>query len=156
MWESCSRPGYETAKVAKSVWGLFKNSFLCYHFPAKVAKSVWGLFENTPPGILQRIQRIHRKRNIRSRTDPGFPAPGARITVVYTNSLKLYNIISLSSCCLPLVLVFELLDRAGQRLRRNTHTETKALFKVPRWTCCIYTYNYICISIYIYRYFLFI
>ena len=33
---------------------------------------------------------FRRKRNIRSRTDPGFPAPGARITVVYTNSLKLY------------------------------------------------------------------
>ena len=32
---------------------------------------------------------LQRKRNIRSRTDPGFPTPGARITVVYTNSLKL-------------------------------------------------------------------
>ena len=32
---------------------------------------------------------IHRKRNIQSRTDPGFPTPGARMTVVYTNSLKL-------------------------------------------------------------------
>ena len=32
-----------------------------------------------------------------------------------------YHIISLSFCCLPLVLVFELLDRAGQRLRRSTH-----------------------------------
>ena len=32
---------------------------------------------------------FRRKRNIRSRTDPGFPTPGARMTVVYTNSLKL-------------------------------------------------------------------
>ena len=31
---------------------------------------------------------IHRKRNIRCGTDPGFPTPGARMTVVYTNSLK--------------------------------------------------------------------
>ena len=35
------------------------------------------------------LHRICRKRNIRSRTDPGFPTPGARITVVYTNSLKI-------------------------------------------------------------------
>ena len=34
---------------------------------------------------------FHRKCNIRSRTDPGFPTPGARMTVVYTNSLKLYD-----------------------------------------------------------------
>ena len=65
------------------------------HFPARSAEilelsSIFG-----PPGILQRIhriqriQRIHRiqrKRNIRSRTDPGLPAPGARITVVYTQT----------------------------------------------------------------------
>ena len=38
---------------------------------------------------IQRIQRIHRKRNIRCETDPGFPTPGLRMTVVYTNSLKL-------------------------------------------------------------------
>ena len=29
------------------------------------------------------------KRNMRCRTDPGFPTPGVRMTVVYTNSLKL-------------------------------------------------------------------
>ena len=39
-----------------------------------------------------------RKRNIRSRTDPGFPTPGARMTVVYTNSLKLFIIIYLFPC----------------------------------------------------------
>ena len=38
------------------------------------------------------FHRIRRKRNIRSRTDPGFPTPGARIMVVYTNSLKLFII----------------------------------------------------------------
>ena len=62
------------------------------HFPAKctkimVEKSVWK-----PHRILLRIYpiyRIQRKRNIRCGTDPGFPTPGARITVVYTNSLKL-------------------------------------------------------------------
>ena len=37
------------------------------------------------------FHRIRRKRNIRSRTDPGFPTPGARMTVVYTNSLKLVS-----------------------------------------------------------------
>ena len=45
-----------------------------------------------PPGTLNRIHRIHRihrKRNIRCGTDPGFPTPGVRMTVVYTNSLKL-------------------------------------------------------------------
>ena len=35
---------------------------------------------------------FRRKRNIRSRTDPGFPTPGARMTVVYTNSLKLIQV----------------------------------------------------------------
>ena len=39
-----------------------------------------------PHGILN---RIHPKRNIRCETDPGFPTPGVRMTVVYTNSLKL-------------------------------------------------------------------
>ena len=61
------------------------------HFPAKSAEilelsSIFG-----PPGILrriQRIQRIQRKRDTASRTDPGFPTPGSRMTVVYTNSLK--------------------------------------------------------------------
>ena len=46
-----------------------------------------------PPGTLNRIHRIHRihrKRNIRCGTDPGFPTPGVRMTVVYTNSLKLF------------------------------------------------------------------
>ena len=44
-----------------------------------------------PPGTLQRIQQIHRiqrKRATASRMDPGFPTPGSRMTVVYTNSLK--------------------------------------------------------------------
>ena len=38
--------------------------------------------------ILHRIHRIHRKRNIRSRTVLGFIMSGARITVVYTKFLK--------------------------------------------------------------------
>ena len=43
---------------------------------------------------------FRRKRNIRSRTDPGFPTPGARMTVVYTNSLKLNKVcLSLFKCC---------------------------------------------------------
>ena len=58
------------------------------HFPAKVAKSDWVLFKIKPPGVLKRIHRIHRKRNTPCRTDPGFPTPGGRMTVVYTNSLK--------------------------------------------------------------------
>ena len=62
------------------------------HFLAQSAKiavlySFFGL-----PGILQRIQRIQRKRNMPGRTDPGFPTPGAKMTVVYTNSLKLYTV----------------------------------------------------------------
>ena len=46
--------------------------------------------KNEPHGTLKRLKR---KRNIRSRTDPGFPTPGARMTVVYTNSLKWSKII---------------------------------------------------------------
>ena len=65
------------------------------HFPAKNAKIavLYSLFE--PPGILnrikmiQRIQLIYRKCSTAGRTDPGFPTPGSRMTVVYTNSLKL-------------------------------------------------------------------
>ena len=34
------------------------------------------------------VQRIYRKRIQLCRTDPGFPTPGGRMTVVYTNSLK--------------------------------------------------------------------
>ena len=61
------------------------------HFPAKCAKIIVNSSKNEPPGTLKRIYRyyrIHRKRNMRGGTDPGFPTPGARITVVYTNSLK--------------------------------------------------------------------
>ena len=56
--------------------------------PKTTVKTV--VFE--PHGILKpiyRIYRIPRKRNIWCRTDPGFPTPGVRMTVVYTNSLKL-------------------------------------------------------------------
>ena len=68
------------------------------HFPAKNAKIavLYSLF--VPPGILnrikmiQRIQRIQLKCNTAGRTDPGFPTPGGRMTVVYTNSLKLGQI----------------------------------------------------------------
>ena len=51
-----------------------------------VKNSVWE-----PHGVLKRIKR---KRDIRCGTDPGFPTPGARITVVYTNSLKWYHMMS--------------------------------------------------------------
>ena len=57
-------------------------------FPQNGPKTLSFHSKNEPHGILHRIQRIQRKRNIRSRTDPGFPTPGARMTVVYTNSLK--------------------------------------------------------------------
>ena len=72
------------------------------HFPANLSKNLIFHSNYEPHGILQRIcricriQRIQRKRNIRSRTDPGFPTPGARITVVYTNSLKLLIV---NYCC---------------------------------------------------------
>ena len=62
------------------------------HFPAKLSKNIIFHSKNEPHGILSRLNRLNRlkrKRNIRSRTDPGFPTPGARMTVVYTNSLKL-------------------------------------------------------------------
>ena len=63
------------------------------HFPANLWKT--NIFHSNyePHGNLHRIhwiQRIRRKCNIWSRTDPGFPTPGARMTVVYTNSLKLW------------------------------------------------------------------
>ena len=53
--------------------------------PKTIVKTM--VFE--PHGILKPIYRIPRKRNIWCRTDPGFPTPGVRMTVVYTNSLKL-------------------------------------------------------------------
>ena len=64
------------------------------HFPAKFAKNLIFNSKNEPLGTLKRLKRLkrlhrlHRFRNIRCGTDPGFPAPGARITVVYTNSLN--------------------------------------------------------------------
>ena len=60
--------------------------------PGKSAKIIIKTSIWEPHGILKRMtrmKRIHRKRNIRCRTDPAFPTPGVRITVVYTNSLKL-------------------------------------------------------------------
>ena len=60
-------------------------------FSHKITTTCCFHSKNEPHGILKRIYRLKRKRNIRSRTDPGFPTPGARMTVVYTNSLKLIN-----------------------------------------------------------------
>ena len=51
-------------------------------FSRKIVKKLYFQNKNEPQGILNRIRRIHRKRNIQSRTDPGFPTPGARMTVV--------------------------------------------------------------------------
>ena len=81
--------------VLGASWGSW--SFQCnvgFIFPKKGPGVLFFHNHRRPLGILKRIhriQRIHRKRNIRSRTDPGFPTPGARITVVYTNSLKLFS-----------------------------------------------------------------
>ena len=58
------------------------------HFPANLFKNLIFHSKNKPHGILQRICRscrLKRKRDIWSKTDPGFPTPGARMTVVYTN-----------------------------------------------------------------------
>ena len=66
------------------------------HFPAKLWKQIIFHSKNESHGTLKRLNRLKRKCNIRSRTDPGFPTPGARMTVVYTNSLKLLIIISQS------------------------------------------------------------
>ena len=57
-------------------------------FPQNCKKHIVFHNKNEPHGILHRIYRIQRKRNMRCGTDPGFPTPGARMTVVYTNSLK--------------------------------------------------------------------
>ena len=57
------------------------------HFPAKCVKFIELSLPNGPPGILRRIHRIRRKRIQPCRTDPGFPTPGGRMTVVYPNSL---------------------------------------------------------------------
>ena len=59
------------------------------YFPAKCAKTARGVLQNERLGVLQRIQRIQRKRIQACRTDPRFPTPGGRMTVIYTNSLKL-------------------------------------------------------------------
>ena len=61
--------------------------------PAKTAEINILSFILWPHGTPKRIQPIHRiprKRNMRCGTDPGFPTPGARMMVVYTNSFKLY------------------------------------------------------------------
>merc|ERR1712177_35429 len=57
--------------------------------PAKSAKIIVKQKGFEPPGVLNSFRWIHRKRNIPCGTDPGFPTPGVRMTVVYTNSLKL-------------------------------------------------------------------
>ena len=57
--------------------------------PAKSAKSIVKQGTSAPHGVLCRFYRLQRFRNIWCRTDPRFPAPGGRMTVVYTNSLKL-------------------------------------------------------------------
>ena len=66
--------------------------------PAKSAEIIVLSFILWPHGTLNRIHyfpllsiTFPRKRNTRCGTDPGYPAPGSRITVVYTNSLKLGN-----------------------------------------------------------------
>ena len=54
-------------------------------FPEKWPGVLCFYSHRRPGGILQRIHRFHRFhrfRNLRCRTDPGFPAPGARMTVV--------------------------------------------------------------------------
>ena len=59
-----------------------------HHFPAKCVKIIELSSILWPHGILvriqriQRIRRIRRKRDTASRTDPGFPTPGSRMTVV--------------------------------------------------------------------------
>ena len=68
------------------------SSDLAPHFPAKCVKIIELSSILWPHGVLKRIYRIQRKRNILGRTDPGFPTPGVRITVVYTNSFKLISI----------------------------------------------------------------
>ena len=40
---------------------------------------------------IHRIQWIQRKRKILGKPDPGFPTPGVKMMVVYTNTLKLQN-----------------------------------------------------------------
>ena len=61
------------------------------HFPAKCAKTARGVLQDEPPGVLKtmnRMNRMKRKRIQLSRTDPRYPTPGGRMTVVNTNSLK--------------------------------------------------------------------
>ena len=84
--------------VLGASWGSW--SFQCnvgFIFRKKGPGVLFFHSHRRPGGILrrirrihriQRIHRIHRKRNMRCGTDPGFPTPGARMTVVYTNSLK--------------------------------------------------------------------
>ena len=65
--------------------------------PAKTAEIIVLSLILGPHGFLNRIQRIQRKRNMRCGTDPGFPTPGARMTVV-TQTPSNYCFIS---CQLP-------------------------------------------------------
>ena len=53
-----------------------------HYFPAKSAEIIVLSLIFGLPGILPRIQRIHRKRAQLSRTDPRFPTPGGRMTVL--------------------------------------------------------------------------
>ena len=56
-------------------------------FSGKMCQKHCFFSQNEPLGILKRIQR---KRNMRRGTDPGFPTPGARMTVVTQTPSKLY------------------------------------------------------------------
>ena len=71
--------------------------------PAKSVKIIVKINVCEPHEILNRIHSLKRKRNIRCETDPGFPTPGVRMTVVYTNSLKLYIYIYIYISAGPLV-----------------------------------------------------
>jgi|OM-RGC.v1.030501985 hypothetical protein len=62
--------------------------------PAKCAEIIELSSKYWPLGIPNQIHQIHRVQSKciqPCRTDPGVPTPGARMAVVYTNSLKLYD-----------------------------------------------------------------
>ena len=85
------QPSYDQITV---LYVLAKNVI---HFPGPKSDfdcfyNVFGGPGNSPPDPLL-FTTFPRKRCQPPRTDPGYPTPGSRMTVVKTNSLKIITII---------------------------------------------------------------
>ena len=68
--------------------GVYTSPCLCFgfHFPSKCAESAVGVLQLW---LRETLRTRSRKRNTAGGSDPGVYAPGARMTGVNTNSLKI-------------------------------------------------------------------